>query len=96
MNSAREANALAALAGRAVHGARPCVGSSRRRRVSMHWHRSDQNGRRVYEVWDLVSGQRVLRTYSWREADGKKNRMLAEYARLDEYTRKNDGSEGLT
>ena len=52
-------------------------------RVSMHWHKCSFNGRRVYEVWDLVSGLRVLRTYSWRAAAARENRMLTDYARLD-------------
>jgi hypothetical protein len=59
------------------------------RRVTLHWHVCSFNGRRVYEVWDVPSGRRVLRTYSRIAAGARRNRMIAEYHRLDDARRQN-------
>ena len=54
-------------------------------RVRFTWHKSDTDGKRVYEVWSTQDNRLIYQGRAWGPTRRVYNRAVKEAQRLDEY-----------
>jgi hypothetical protein len=62
--------------------------------VRFTWHKSDIDGKRVYEVWSIPHKRLIYQGRAWGPARRVYNRAVEEASRLNEYNRQQEVTNG--